>query len=324
MSSDRDLILPPVTEDNICLPLSINAVSRYWNVDLPMDKATSIAKKYPQINGSILAEGMDLAEDHGLGCIVLHSDMNGLRRIIDDGIPPIAILPGISRTVQHASVISGYDDESKTILHYIPQPNSKGEFQMGVIPEEQFDALWSEDGYIAIIIAPPEKLVNMPCSEEERQSNRLCFLSEKQNLLGDAKSAIKSLKDAIQLYSSNSTAHSLLGSILNENNSAECITHYERALEINPRSYLSFRGLGNYYIKLQSYAEAEKFYTKAISINATRYGPIYKNRAITRMNQGNKTGARKDFEAYLCNTPDALDGDSIRETLAELGAECGI
>ena len=318
MSSDRDLILPPVKEDNICLPLSINAVSKYWNVTLPMESAVEIAKKYPKVNGSILIEGMELAERHGLGCIVLHSGMNDLRKIIDGGIPPIVILPGISRTIQHASVISGYDNESKTILHYIPQQDEQGEFQMGVIPEDQFDALWSEDGYIAILIAPPEKLSAMPGSEDKRLSNRLCFLSEKQNLLGNSDEALESLKKAILLDPSNSTAHSLLGSIFNEKNSSDCISHYERALEINPRSYLAYRGIGNYHLKLQSYDKAEEFYTKAISINATRYGPIYKNRAIARMQRQNNAGAREDFEAYLCATPDASDRDSIRQALDDL------
>ncbi len=318
MSSDRDLILPPINEDNICLPLSINAVSKYWDVNLPMASAVEIAKKYPNVNGSILVEGMELAERHGLGCVVLHSGMDELRKIINDGIPPIVILPGISRTIQHASVISGYDLESKTILHYIPQQDEQGEFQMGVIPEDQFDALWSEDGYVVIIIAPPEKLSKLPGSKDERYSNRLCFLSEKQNLLGNTDEAIESLKKAISLDPSNSTAHSLLGSILNEKNSSECLSHYEKALEINPRSYLAYRGIANYHLKAQSYKKAEEFYTKAISINATRYGPIYKNRAITRMQQDNKTGAREDFEKYLCATPDATDKDSIRQALDEL------
>ncbi len=318
MSSDKDLILPPVSEDNICLPLSINAVSQYWDVNLPMASAVEIAKKYPKVSGSILIEGMELAERHGLGCIVLHSGMDELRKIINGGIPPIVILPGISRTIQHASVISGYDRESRTILHYIPQQDEQGEFQMGVIPEDQFDALWSEDGYLVIVIAPPEKLSTMPGSKDERSSNRLCFLSEKQNLLGNTDEAIESLKKAILLDPSNSTAYSLLGSIFNEKNSSECISYYENALKINQRSYLAYRGLGNYYLKLQSYEKAEEFYTKAILINATRYGPIYKNRAIARMQMENKSGAREDFEAYLCAVPDASDKDSIREAIVDL------
>ena len=55
-SSDHELILPIIKEDNICLPLSINAVSKYWNIDLPMSEAIEISKKYQNVNGSILIE----------------------------------------------------------------------------------------------------------------------------------------------------------------------------------------------------------------------------------------------------------------------------
>jgi len=42
--SEHELILPPISEnDNICLPLSVNAVAKYWNIDLPMSEAIEIA-----------------------------------------------------------------------------------------------------------------------------------------------------------------------------------------------------------------------------------------------------------------------------------------
>ena len=39
--------------------------------------------------------------------------------------------------IQHASVISGYDDKEKTIFHYVPEqkPSEEG-IQVGVIPEK--------------------------------------------------------------------------------------------------------------------------------------------------------------------------------------------
>ena len=153
-SSEHDLLLPAIKEDNICLPLSINAVSKYWNVDLPMSEAAEIAKKYPNVNGSMLIEGIELAERHGLGSLILHSNLNELKKFIDMGIPPIVILPGVHNTIQHASVISGYDDVEKTILHYIPEFDNEGEFQVGVIPEIKFYDLWSEDSKLVIILAP--------------------------------------------------------------------------------------------------------------------------------------------------------------------------
>ena len=73
---DHELLLPLVEEENICLPLPINVVSKYWNIDLPMAEAIETAKKYSGFNGSILIEGIESAERHGLVCKIVHSSLN--------------------------------------------------------------------------------------------------------------------------------------------------------------------------------------------------------------------------------------------------------
>ena len=73
---DHQLLLPLVEDENICLPLPINVVSRYWNVELPMAEAIDSAKKYSDFHGSIVIEGIELAERHGLYCIIVHSSLN--------------------------------------------------------------------------------------------------------------------------------------------------------------------------------------------------------------------------------------------------------
>ena len=55
-SLDHQLLLPLVEEENICLPLPINVVSKYWNIDLSMSEAIETAKQYANSNGSILIE----------------------------------------------------------------------------------------------------------------------------------------------------------------------------------------------------------------------------------------------------------------------------
>ena len=318
-SSEHDLLLPPVTEENLCLPLSVNAVSKYWNIDLPISEAREITKKYPNINGSILIEGIELAERHGLGTLILHSSISELKKTIDMGIPPIVILPGVHDTIQHASIISGYDDAEKTILHYIPETDNKGEFQVGVIPEARFDELWSEDGRLMIVLAPNDIIGSIKTKNENQiKANRLCFLSEKLNLLKQTQEAVSSLKKATELDKTNSTAFSLLGGILNEQNSNECIQYYENSLKINNRCYLALRGLGNYYLKAKQYEKSEGFYTNAIEVNPTRYGPIYKNRGITRLEQGKNSEAKADFEDYLKFTPNAQDKQSIQQAIQDL------
>ena len=318
-SSNHELLLPLVQEENICLPLPINVVSKYWNIDLPIEEALEIAKQYPSGTGSVLIEGIELAERNGLVCKIHHSSLSELKKIIDSGIPPIVILPGIPEITQHASVITGYDDTEKTILHYIQKGNQEGEQQEGAIPQEIFDKEWSEDGRLLIILAPEDiisSLNNGKKSNEE--SNRLCFMSEKLNMQKDISNALESLKKAIELDSHNFTALHLLGGILNAQNSEDCIKYYQKSIDLNNEYFLSYNGLGNFYLKSNQFENAESFYTKAIEINPKRSARIYKNRAYLREKQKKNSEAKEDLKNYLKFAPKAEDRGIIEQAIREL------
>jgi len=316
---DHQLLLPLVEDENICLPLPINVVSRYWNIELPMAEAIESAKKYSEFNGSIIIEGIELAERHGLSCKIVHSSLIELKKIIDAGIPPIVILPGIPEITQHASVITGYNDEEKTILHYIQKGNQEGEQQEGAIPQDVFDREWSEEGKLLIIIAPVETLSDITLENNSQdKSNRLCFNSEKLNILKNSNDAITALKEAIELDSNNSTALHLYGAMLNQQNSLECVSFYEKSLEINNKSYLTFNGLGNFYLKTNQFEKAESSYSKAIKINPKRSAKIYKNRAYLREKLNKNSDAKEDLKSYLKYFPKAPDRGIIEQAIREI------
>ena len=315
----HQLLLPLVEDENICLPLPINVVSRYWNIELPMAEAIDSAKKYSDFNGSIMIEGIELAERHGLSCKIVHSSLNELKKIIDSGIPPIVILPGIPEITQHASVITGYDEDEKTILHYIQKGNQEGEQQEGAIPQEIFDREWSEEGKLMIIISPPDILSKISLeNDSQNKSNRLCFESEKQNILQNYTEALSSLKESIELDSNNSTALHLYATMLNQQNSTECISFYEQSFKINARSYLTFNGLGNFYLKTNEFEKAENFYSKAIEINPKRSAKIYKNRAYLREKLNKNSDAKEDLKSYLKYFPKAPDRGIIEQAIREI------
>jgi tetratricopeptide (TPR) repeat protein len=316
---NHELLLPLIDEENICLPLPINVVSRYWNIELPMAEAIETAKKYSGFDGSILIEGIESAERHGLTCKIVHSSLTELKKIINFGIPPIVILPGIPEITQHASVITGYDDQEKTILHYIQKGNQKGEQQEGAIPQDIFEKEWSEEGRLMIILAPSDVLSPIALeSDSSNKSNRLCFASERLNVLKNPTEALDSLKQAIEIDPNNSTTLHLLGSILNEQNSPECIKFYEKCLEINNRSYLTFNGLGNFYLKTNQFEKAENYYTKAIEIDPKRSAKIYKNRAYLKEKQNKNSDAKEDLKSYLKYFPQASDRGVIEQAIREL------
>jgi tetratricopeptide (TPR) repeat protein len=316
---EHQLLLPLVEDENICLPLPINVVSRYWNIELPMAEATESAKKYSDFNGSIIIEGIELAERHGLSCKIVHSSLDELKKIIDSGIPPIVILPGIPEITQHASVITGYNEEEKTILHYIQKGNQEGEQQEGAIPQDVFDREWSEEGRLLIIMAPSDTLSGIvPENNSQDKSNRLCFNSEKLNILKNTNEAIIALKQAIELDSNNSTALHLYASMLNQQNSLDCVSFYERSLKINNKSYLTFNGLGNFYLKTNQFEKAENSYSKAIEINPKRSAKIYKNRAYLLEKQNKNSDAKEDLKSYLKYFPKAPDRGIIEQAIREI------
>ncbi len=284
-----------------------------------MAEAIESAKKYSEFNGSIIIEGIELAERHGLSCKIVHSSLIELKKIIDAGIPPIVILPGIPEITQHASVITGYNEEEKTILHYIQKGNQEGEQQEGAIPQDVFDREWSEEGRLLIIIAPVETLSDITLENNSQdKSNRLCFNSEKLNILKNSNDAITALKEAIELDSNNSTALHLYGAMLNQQNSLECVSFYEKSLEINNKSYLTFNGLGNFYLKTNQFEKAESYYSKAIEINPKRSAKIYKNRAYLREKLNKNSDAKEDLKSYLKYFPKAPDRGIIEQAIREI------
>ena len=304
---------------SLSLPLSVNAVAKYWNIDLPISEANEIASKYAGMNGSILIEGINLAERHGLSSLILHSSIKELKQVIDMGIPPIVILPGLHDVVQHASIISGYDDNEKTIFHYVPEqkPSEEG-IQVGVIPEKRFEKLWSEDGCLMVLLGPTDIISSLKSDENKTKSNRLCFESERLSLQKQTQETIDSLKKAVELNPDNSTALCLLGGVLNEQSNPDCVSYYEKSLEKNKNCYLAYRGLGNFYLKNQQFDKSEKNYTHAIEINDNRFGPIYKNRGYVRQQQNKMNKAKEDYQSYIKFTPNAKDRGMIERALNEM------
>jgi tetratricopeptide (TPR) repeat protein len=63
---------------------------------------------------------------------------------------------------------------------------------------------------------------------------------------------------------------------------------------------------------------AETYYTKAITINPSRLGTIYKNRAIARLELGNKSGSKEDLTRYLELSPNADDRADIEQAISEI------
>jgi hypothetical protein len=158
-------------EENTCLPLVINVVSKYWGEELSLLEAEQIAKKYIGIKGSVMIEGIELAEKHRLKGYVYRGSLDDIKRKIDQGIPVIVILPGIQETIQHANIICGYDPDESRILTYVPEPET-----VGAIPETRFQQDWEQDDMVSIVLVPEDmKQIVEKENHKFKESNRICL-----------------------------------------------------------------------------------------------------------------------------------------------------
>jgi tetratricopeptide (TPR) repeat protein len=314
-SEDQMIHLPLVSKESehICLPLVVNVISKYWGEDINPDEADQAAEKYSDVRGTIMIEGIELAERHSLVSYIYKGSLKDIKKRIDQGIPPIVIMPGIQETVQHASIVCGYSNDERRIFTYVPEPDT-----IGAIPESMFKNDWEQEDFITIVIVPKD--IGELLDKENlmfRDSNKVCFKVEKMKRQLPVDEVIKNLKLALNKEPDNAQGWYILGSLYNDRNMAECIDYYEKAISLNPKCFLAHRGLGNYYLKNKEFHKAEDQYSKAISINARRYGSIYKNRAVARTEIGKNLEAKQDLIEYLAQIPNAHDRASIEEAIRQ-------
>jgi tetratricopeptide (TPR) repeat protein len=298
------------SEESARLPLVINVIAKYWGKDIIQETT----REQASTKGTLLIEGIELAESQGFVCNFYKGSIKDLKKRVDQGIPPIVIMPGIQGTAQHATIVSGYNTDERRILIYVPEPDT-----VGAIPETKFEQDWEQDDMTVIIIVPSDmKNIFRNDNLTFLESNRICFEAERLRQTGKIEDAVRKLRIAAQTEQANAQVWSLLGGIYNEIGSDEALACYERAIKLNPKYYLAYRGLGNYYLKKSDYLLADKYYTKAISINPIRFGPIYKNRAVARIQLGDNRAAKEDLAKYLEQMPVSEDRKNVEEAIARL------
>jgi tetratricopeptide (TPR) repeat protein len=318
LDSEHTLILPLLDnkKDHVCLPLAINVILSFWG-EYNLDReAEERSRKYKDIKGPIFIEGIEIAETRGFLVKIFKSNLQVLKKKIDQGIPSIVIMPGLMETIQHATVVTGYEPKEDRIITYVPEPDT-----VGSIPEKKFLELWEQDGSLAITIIPNDLKINDEDNSNKDPTYKMCFEAERLLYTGRITEAIEKLRKAIDINKSNELALDMLGSIYNEIKSDEAKDYFEASLKLNPKFYLAYRGIGNYYLRKEKYLLSEKYYSSAISINPNRFGPIYKNRGIVRLKLDDNKGAISDLTSYLNQCPNAHDKNNIELAIKELSSK---
>jgi hypothetical protein len=315
------IILPLVnkTEDNVVFPLVLNVISRFWGEEIPTDEIEKRTINYKKFKGTVFIEGLEMIEKKlNLSFVVYRGSLSDIKKRVNQGFPVIVVLPGIGDTVQFATIVCGYDANENRVITYVPEPDS-----YGAIPEDKFEDEWSQDDFFSILIFPKDMndIFKNDVFEFEK-SNRIYLETERLKIHGKMQESIDLLNSIVNNNLSNKENAGdnpqilcLLAGILNEQNDEKCVPLYQRIIKINPKFYLAYRGLGNFYLKNKNYQLSKEYYTKAIEINPIRFGPIYKNLGIVLSELGDNEAAKGSFKTYLKNVPNAPDRDNILQFL---------
>jgi tetratricopeptide (TPR) repeat protein len=316
--NDKDnniqITLPLVSkyEDNVVFPLVINVLTKFWGEITPDDEISQRSAQYANHKGTIFIEGLEIIEQKfNLLSKVYRGSLDDLKKRLGQGIPLIAILPGINETVQFATIVTGYDPEEKRLITYVPEPDS-----FGAIPEAKFISEWAQEDYLTMLIYPADaKDILKNSSFKFEKTNRISLEAERLKIQGKTKQALELLTQTLanigEGEEDNPQLLLMIAGILNEQDDEKCVELYERIIELNPKFFLAHRGLGNYYLKRKNYLQSKQHYLNAIDINPSRYGPIYKNLGITLLNIGDDASAKESFKEYLQRVPNASDSKNI-------------
>ncbi|MGE3858514.1 MAG: tetratricopeptide repeat protein [Nitrososphaeraceae archaeon] len=305
----HDLDLPLIEEGNSPIPLAIAVIMQYWGENIINSEKNIVP------NNSInIIDGIELSEKKHYSSYIYKSSVKDIKKRIDQGIPPIAIFPGLHHLTQHALLITGYDENEKRITSYVPRPDTKGS-----IPESKFISEWIQEDNIIIIIVPEDMGSLFSKSDvDSTKTYKLCFKAEKDFSNGNFESAIRNITRSIAMDKNNAFAWTLLGSCYSETNNPECINCFSESIKLNGSYFLAYKGLGNFYLKIKDYHKADNYYSKALDINPNRYGALFKNRALSRLELNDKHKAKQDLLSYLEKTPNAKDKKQITEFLETL------
>jgi tetratricopeptide (TPR) repeat protein len=309
------IILPLVnkTEDNVVFPLVLNVISRFWGEEIPTDEIEKRTINYKKF------EGLEMIEKKlNLSFVVYRGSLSDIKKRVNQGFPVIVVLPGIGDIVQFATIVCGYDANENRVITYVPEPDS-----YGAIPEDKFEDEWSQDDFFSILIFPKDMndIFKNDVFEFEK-SNKIYLETERLKIRGKMQESIDLLNSIVNNNLSNKENADdnpqilcLLAGILNEQNDEKCVPLYQRIIKINPKFYLAYRGLGNFYLKNKNYQLSKEYYTKAIEINPIRFGPIYKNLGIVLSELGDNEAAKGSFKTYLKNVPNAPDRENVLQFL---------
>jgi serine/threonine protein kinase/tetratricopeptide (TPR) repeat protein len=121
----------------------------------------------------------------------------------------------------------------------------------------------------------------------------------------DYESALKHFNRVQKQRPGDSEANGAIGAIKRRQGKwEEALQHFERTFKVNPRSYMvNWDNLGNTYIALRRYDEAEKYIDRAMSLAPGTKGAYYSKAIIAILRDGDRELAKSYLQEMDDHTP---------------------
>ncbi|MFN3598608.1 MAG: cysteine peptidase family C39 domain-containing protein [Aquificaceae bacterium] len=134
--------------DDFCGPASLSAVLAYYGINIPQEIIGD--KVYnPKLKGALITDLEDYAKSFGLRAEAKKGNLEELKKLIDQEIPPI-ILVDLGRffvSLPHYMVVVGYQGDS-FVLH-------TGYEEGKVIKAKELNKIWERMGRVMLVVYPP-------------------------------------------------------------------------------------------------------------------------------------------------------------------------
>ncbi len=193
-----DVRIPAAYGEDECLPVSLHAVFRHWELSVAYD---DVRREYQSLSAQVAVERLTQRDDVEVSCFVVTTA--AIKNLLRRGYPVVLLSRSFSRNQfgAHASVITGFDDRFGLLFL------EDGNWFDGVDRVPYAKA----EGCRALLVAPPEKF---RVGEQELPGQDYCrAINRGEKLLMDGEHALaaRELRRAIQLYDAHYLPHYFLG-----------------------------------------------------------------------------------------------------------------
>lgn len=209
---NRSMTLTRGPEGYDCGPEAIQAVFDYHGVHVPLTDL--IRDLYnPAQKGTLTPRVPPVVRRYGFEPVLSSGSIGALKRIIDEGFPPI-IMVRFNRSLAHFFVVSGYSDSHRKIVC------EDYDHHKLLIPYDELIPIWQQADFFLMVLRPAQDLLGLAERFAERNEHPKAIEFYLKHLERDP--------DSFRAHAGIGNSYFELGRY------DEAFKHYRRAFELEP------------------------------------------------------------------------------------------